>query len=155
MPDTTPSVPVDVVQAAELIHRDIAEAMDVIYGEIGGLHDTPEDVDATSKRIADDIRIVLNWVLAQAQPAPVSPVEADTPEPVSDEIRKLEEQYRDLQLLAFHLLDLLGGTARITTPMMLDRPTNAEFHVLKDPATLDVVVRIAKPATSASGEVPQ
>lgn len=67
MPNTVPD---NVLRAARLIHRDISEAMDVLYGEIGGKDDTPQDVAATEKQIADDMRIVLDWVLSQTPTEP-------------------------------------------------------------------------------------
>lgn len=55
-------LPEEVRVAAATISRDIYEAMDVIYGELGGKDDTAQDVEDTAKVIADDIRRVLDFV---------------------------------------------------------------------------------------------
>lgn len=56
------TLPEEIRVAAATISRDIYEAMDVIYGEIGGKADTAQDVADTTKVIADDIRRVLDFV---------------------------------------------------------------------------------------------
>lgn len=56
------TIPQHVVEAAERIRQDVREAIDVVYGELGGKGDTPEDVQGVEQAIAADICTVLDWV---------------------------------------------------------------------------------------------
>lgn len=55
-----------VLDAASRIRSDIREAIDVVYGEVGGKGDTAEDAEATYRAIARDMATVLDWIAAPA-----------------------------------------------------------------------------------------
>lgn len=60
--------PDDVRTAAACISQDIRQAIDVLYGELAGEDDAPEDVEATDRAIARDMATVLDWLVVARDP---------------------------------------------------------------------------------------
>lgn len=58
--------PERVIAAANLIRRDIREAIDYCYGELGGKADTPEDVRPVEQSITEDMALLLDWIASVA-----------------------------------------------------------------------------------------
>lgn len=60
--DPHSDIPRHVAEAAERIREDVREAIEVVYGELGGMDDTAEDVRSSEQRIAADMCTVLDWL---------------------------------------------------------------------------------------------
>lgn len=63
-PVEVPPQPAEVAAAALRIRPDIYEAIQALHGHVGGPEDSPDDTVATTKALADDWRLVLDWVAA-------------------------------------------------------------------------------------------
>lgn len=56
------TVPEEVTAAATRLRADVREAIEVVYGELGGKGDTTEDVRGVEHAIAADMRTVLDFL---------------------------------------------------------------------------------------------
>lgn len=60
---TEARVPGYVTDAAVRIRSDVREAIEVLYGDIGGEGDTNADVENTYRAIATDMATILDWLV--------------------------------------------------------------------------------------------